>query len=159
MIAATAVTAGEEQPFTATGYDQFGDALTTPPTFAWSVAPDGAGGSIDASSGLYTAPTSGGSGATDTILAGSGTDPGIVTGSAAVTVIAPVSVMTLAAPADPAAREGSPSVAIAAAGRGGLRVPVTVFAPAATGRPEFCKLSGVSSVYPRGQRLSGPGGR
>jgi len=41
--------------FTASAMDQFGNALSTQPTFTWSVASGGAGGSID-QTGLYTAP-------------------------------------------------------------------------------------------------------
>ncbi len=48
-----------EQLFTATGYDQFGNALTLGPTFTWSVDSGGVG-SVDAL-GLYSAGTTAGS--------------------------------------------------------------------------------------------------
>ena len=63
------------QQFTATAYDQFGNALTMQPSFTWALA---GGGSVNAS-GLYTAPGNMGSAS---ILATSGA----VSGSAAVTV-------------------------------------------------------------------------
>lgn len=50
------------QQYTATGYDQFGTLLTTQPAFTYSIAAGGLG-SIN-SSGLYTAPASGGGSAT-----------------------------------------------------------------------------------------------
>ena len=46
------------QQFEATGMDQFGTALTTQPTFAWSIDAGGIG-TINSSSGLYTAPATG----------------------------------------------------------------------------------------------------
>jgi hypothetical protein len=48
---------GGTKQFTATAYDQFGKALTTQPSFTWSVGTGGAG-SVS-STGLYTAPASG----------------------------------------------------------------------------------------------------
>jgi PKD repeat protein len=68
------------QQFTATGYDQFGVVMTSQPTFTWSMVAGGAGGTVSAS-GLYTAPSSVGSGS-DTVKATSGA----VSGTAAVTV-------------------------------------------------------------------------
>jgi hypothetical protein len=52
------VVAGTTYQFTSQGFDQFGNALVTPPTFAWSVV--SGGGTIGASSGLYTAPATAG---------------------------------------------------------------------------------------------------
>ena len=46
--------AGAARQFTATGYDQFGNALTTQPNFAWTTGV--AGGQINSSSGLFAAP-------------------------------------------------------------------------------------------------------
>ncbi len=57
----TNVTAGRTQQFTATGYDQFGSALKTQPTFTWTTTL----GTIDnshVSPGLLTAPGIGGTG-------------------------------------------------------------------------------------------------
>ena len=54
-----AMTNGDTQTFSATAYDQFGDALAAQPTFTWSVLSGGVGGSIGSSTGSYTAPSSG----------------------------------------------------------------------------------------------------
>ena len=67
------------QTLTATGNDQFGQALASQPSFAWSVDPGGAGGTINAG-GSYTAPASGSG--SDTVRASNGT----VSGIASVTV-------------------------------------------------------------------------
>lgn len=74
------VTTGGTQQFTATARDQFGNALATQPGFAWSVA--SGGGTIGATSGLYTAPSTAG---TATVKAASGT----VSGTAGVTITKP----------------------------------------------------------------------
>jgi hypothetical protein len=49
---------GLTQQFTASAIDQFGSALATQPSFSWSLAA-GAAGTINASTGVYTAPASG----------------------------------------------------------------------------------------------------
>ena len=67
---------GYNQQFTAQGYDQFGKAMATPPTFTWSAT----AGTITAA-GVFTAP---GSGASSTVSAKNGS----VTGTAAVTLLA-----------------------------------------------------------------------
>jgi aryl-phospho-beta-D-glucosidase BglC (GH1 family) len=55
--ASVSLAAGSTQQFQAQGLDQFGHALATPPSVAWSVAP---GGGTISGSGLYTAaPTAG----------------------------------------------------------------------------------------------------
>jgi hypothetical protein len=64
--------------FSAAGYDQFGAALTSQPSFTWSLA-GGSAGSVN-SSGFYSAPASGAGSATVQATSGS------VTGTAAVTV-------------------------------------------------------------------------
>ena len=46
--------AGSAQQFTATGYDQFGNALTAQPTFTWTT--NVSGGAINPSSGLFASP-------------------------------------------------------------------------------------------------------
>jgi hypothetical protein len=77
--ATTAVADGKTKQFSATALDQFGIALVTQPTFTWSVASGGAG-TIDSSTGLYSAPASGvGS---DTVQASVTTGGVTVTGSA-----------------------------------------------------------------------------
>jgi hypothetical protein len=67
------------QPFSATADDQFDNAMSTQPTFAWSLG-NGSIGSVNSSTGLYTAPSSSGSA---TVIASSGS----VNGSANVTVL------------------------------------------------------------------------
>jgi Bacterial Ig domain len=71
---------GATQQFGATALDQFGNALITQPVFAWSVT---GLGTINSSSGLYSAPTSGTGTATVTASSGS------VRGTAGVTIMAP----------------------------------------------------------------------
>jgi hypothetical protein len=48
---------GAKQQFTATAFDQFGQALAAQPTFTWQVI--GSGGGTISSAGLYTAPKKG----------------------------------------------------------------------------------------------------
>jgi hypothetical protein len=74
------------QQFTASFNDQFGLAMTSQPAFTWSVATGGAGGSVN-SSGLYTAPASGGG--TDIVTATA--NAGAFSASATVTVAVPSS--------------------------------------------------------------------
>ncbi len=57
------------QKFTAYGLDQFGHLMASQPTFTYSVVGGGVGGSINSSTGLYTAPAAVG---TDTVKATSG---------------------------------------------------------------------------------------
>ena len=52
----TNLTAGQTQQLTATGYNQFGNALATQPTFTWAIA---SGGGTVSSTGLYTSPSTG----------------------------------------------------------------------------------------------------
>ena len=75
------VSDGQTAQFTASARDQFGLPLTTQPTFTWSVANGGVG--TVSSTGLYTAPASGGGSAT--VLASVGS----VSGSATVAVPTP----------------------------------------------------------------------
>ncbi len=75
------VTQGSTKQFGATALDQFGNALSNQPTFAWSVTSTGTGGTVS-QSGLYTAPT--GSTPTDTVIAGASG----INGSATVAVVA-----------------------------------------------------------------------
>jgi IPT/TIG domain len=92
-IAVTPATAsvadGLSQAFSATGYDQFGNALTTQPAFIWSVT---GAGSINGN--VYSAPPAGTTTGSATVTARSGG----VSGSAAVTVTAdqPPTVVTAA---------------------------------------------------------------
>jgi hypothetical protein len=79
--ASTTVVDAATQSFTATAFDQFGQALLSQPALLWSVAPGGAGGTVTAT-GLYTAPATGTG--SDTVRAASGA----VSGSATVTVSA-----------------------------------------------------------------------
>jgi subtilisin-like proprotein convertase family protein len=68
------------QQFTATERDQFGKALATQPSFTWSFVNANHLGSINASTGLYTAPSAGTG--TDTVKATAGS----VSNTATVTV-------------------------------------------------------------------------
>lgn len=70
----TSVFAGQNKQFSASALDQFGNAMTSQPTFAWSTK----GGSIN-SSGYYTAPSTLGSYAVSAVAGG-------VTGSTQITV-------------------------------------------------------------------------
>ncbi|OAI52842.1 hypothetical protein AYO44_16410 [Planctomycetaceae bacterium SCGC AG-212-F19] len=81
--ASATVADGATQQFSATGKDQFGNALTTQPAFSWSIDSGGIG-SIS-TSGLYTAPASGTG--TATVRASSGSVGG--TASVSVTAAAP----------------------------------------------------------------------
>ena len=76
---ATVIMGGTQQ-FTAVAKDQFGNSLTSQPSFAWAAAP----GTIN-SAGLYTAPVSG---TTATVTASSGGK----TGTATVNLTAPASI-------------------------------------------------------------------
>jgi hypothetical protein len=71
------------QSFTATTFDQFGQALVSQPALLWSVDAGGIGGTV-AATGLYTAPATGTGTGTDTVRASSGA----VSGTAAVNVVA-----------------------------------------------------------------------
>jgi hypothetical protein len=64
--------------FTATALDQFGSALATQPSFAWSLAAGGKG-SIDGGTGRYTPPPSGSGSGTDTVQATAGSVTGTAT--------------------------------------------------------------------------------
>jgi hypothetical protein len=78
------VVASGTQTFTANALDQFGATLATQPTFTWSIVSGGAG-SINSSTGVYTASGTVGSTATVTAAAG-----GISASDAVITVQAPV---------------------------------------------------------------------
>jgi serine protease AprX len=71
------VATGGTQQFTATGLDQNGAAMNPQPTFTWSVS---GGGSIDPSSGLFTAGSAAGGPFTVTAASGG------LSGTASVTV-------------------------------------------------------------------------
>jgi plastocyanin len=76
---------GLTKQFAASAFDQFGNAMVTQPSFTWSLAA-GAGGTINASTGVYTAPAVGFG--TDTVQA---TSSG-VTGTTTVTHAQPPTV-------------------------------------------------------------------
>lgn len=123
------VSIGSTQQFTATGTNQFGTALSPQPTFTWSVPT--ARGTIS-TTGLYTAPTTGGS---DTVKAASGS----ITATATVTTpfmdillnASPVSFGALAT--------GSASTAVTLTSFGGFSGSVAL---SLTGLP-----SGASAVF------------
>jgi hypothetical protein len=76
----TSVAAGATDLFTSQAFDQFGNALATSPVFAWSVV--SGGGTIGATSGIYTAPATAGSAKVQVASGG-------VTASATVTITPP----------------------------------------------------------------------
>ncbi len=67
--ASAIVVDGKSQQFTATAFDQFGTALSTQPSFSWSIDAGGVG-AVNASTGVYTAPSSGTGAATVRATAG-----------------------------------------------------------------------------------------
>ena len=72
--------AGGQQQFTGTGYDQFGNPMSTQPALSWSVK--SGTGTIVAGTGLYTAAQAAGSA---TVSATSGA----ISGAASVSILAP----------------------------------------------------------------------
>src|SRR5262249_31700621 len=88
--ASASVVSGGTQQFSASGFDQFGRAMSVAPTFAWS---NTGAGSVD-SSGLYTASYAAGS---DTVTATSNS----VSGHADVTVTNSAPTVATAAAANP----------------------------------------------------------
>jgi autotransporter-associated beta strand protein len=88
-----AIGSGATEQFSATANDQFGAAMTTQPTFTWAVA--SGVGSIDSSSGLYTAPFASGAA---TVTATSGD---VSSSPAAVTVTDAAPTVATAAAASP----------------------------------------------------------
>jgi len=100
----------QTQQFSATGYDQFGDAMSSQPIFVWSQA--SGIGSID-SNGLYTAPYGVGSAS---VTATSGT----VNGSASITVVNAAPTVATAASAIPGTVTGvSTALSVLGADDGG----------------------------------------
>ena len=92
------VLVGATQQFTATGLDQNGAPMAVQPTFTWATS---GGGTIDAT-GLFTAGTSAGGPYTVTATSGA------VTGSASVTVTAPVADFSLSvSPGSQSVKRGS----------------------------------------------------
>jgi hypothetical protein len=93
------VATGATQQFTATGFDQFGKPVSPQPTFTWSVS---GGGSIDPSSGLFTAGSTAGGPFTVTAASGG------VSGTASVTVTSVPSDFSLSvSPASRQVRQGN----------------------------------------------------
>jgi hypothetical protein len=90
--ASATVADGTTKQFSATAFDQFGHALTTQPSFVWSLASSGA--NINPTTGLYTAPSGTG---TDTVQA---TASG-VTGTASVTFAQPPTISSISANPSP----------------------------------------------------------
>ena len=91
--ASATVADGTTKQFTATADDQFGNPLTTQPTFTWSLASGGS--NINPSTGLYTAPSSGSG--TDTVQVTAGS----VTGTASVTYAQPPTILSISANPSP----------------------------------------------------------
>jgi hypothetical protein len=91
--------------FTATAFDQFGKAMTTQPSFTWTVDITGAG-SIS-SSGVYVAPASGHG--TDTVRA----TAGAVSGTATVTYAQPPTITSASATPNPVTGKTTQLTAVA----------------------------------------------
>jgi hypothetical protein len=85
---------GGSTPFTGSGLDQFGKAMTTQPSFTWTVNSPAAG-SITSSGGVYTAPATGHG--TDTVRATSGS----VSRTATVTYAQPPTITSISANLNP----------------------------------------------------------
>ena len=109
--ASAGVNTGATQQFTASGKDQFGTALSIPPSFSWTVS---GGGAIN-SSGLFTAGTAGGP---YTVTASSGGKSG--TASVTVTAVNNPPTIATAASASPNPATGtSTSLSVLGADNGG----------------------------------------
>jgi hypothetical protein len=92
------VATGGTQPFTATGFDQFGKPMSPQPTFSWSVS----GGGTISTSGLFTAGSTAGGPFTVTASSGS------VSGTASVTVTSvPPDFSLSASPTSQSVRQGA----------------------------------------------------
>lgn len=91
------VATNASQQFTAVGRDANGNTAPISPAPTWSVVPGGAGGTINASSGLYTAPGAVGVGF-DTVRATSGS----VSGSARANITAPGALASIVVTPNPA---------------------------------------------------------
>ena len=128
-IAVTPATASLNQnqtrQFVATGYDQFGNALSTQPAFTWSVAGPG---SVN-SAGFFSAPGSGSTGST-TVTASSGS----VSGSSTVAVTNATPTVAIAAQASPGAVTGT-TTALSVLGADDGGEPFLVYTWAAVGSP------------------------
>jgi hypothetical protein len=84
---------GNTKQFTATTFDQFGKAMTSQPTFTWTV--DSLAAGTISSSGLYVAPSSGNGTATVRATAGA------VSGTATVTYAQPPTIASASASPNP----------------------------------------------------------
>jgi hypothetical protein len=100
---------GGSTQFSASAYDQFGNPMASQPAFNWSVKPGGVGGTVNASTGTYTAPATGTG--TDILNASSGT----ITGIATITVASPYPVLGSAATVTPSPVTGVTAVLTARA--------------------------------------------
>jgi Cellulose binding domain len=107
------LSAGGQEAFTAAAYDQFGNLISPGPAVSWSVV-QGVG-TIDAMSGLYTAPQAGG---TATIQASSGG----IGGTADITISSPPIVIT----PPPAQFAATVAFSVASAGRKEFQAGMTI---------------------------------
>jgi hypothetical protein len=123
--ASASVQVNATQQFTATAKDQYGNPMSPQPTFTWSVS---GGGTIDVSSGLFTAGPSAGGPFTVTASGGG------MNGTAGVTVITvPADFSLSVSPTSQSVRRGSTATyTVTIAGSGGFSGAVTL---SLTGQP------------------------
>ncbi|HEX8323555.1 MAG TPA: autotransporter-associated beta strand repeat-containing protein, partial [Tepidisphaeraceae bacterium] len=139
--ASTALNLNGTQPFSAVGYDQFGVALSSQPSFTWSKT--SGVGSIDSTTGLYTAPAATG---VATVAATSGG----VSGTASVTVSNAAPTVATPASATPSPVTGTTTTLTALGaddnGEGNLTYTWAATAQPAGSTPMFGTNAAKSSV-------------
>jgi hypothetical protein len=139
------VQASGTQQFTATGYDQNGVALSSQPTFGWSVS---GGGSIG-TSGLFTAGSTAGGPFTVTASSGS------VTGTASVTVTASPVLTTITVSPSSASVQTNGTQQFAATGKDQFGKPMSP-QPAFTWSVSGGGSIGTSGLFTAGSTTGGP---
>jgi hypothetical protein len=139
------VQASGTQQFTATGYDQNGVALSSQPTFGWSVS---GGGSIG-TSGLFTAGSTAGGPFTVTASSGS------VTGTASVTVTAIPVLTTITVSPSSASVQTNGTQQFAATGKDQFGKPMSP-QPAFTWSVSGGGSIGTSGLFTAGSTTGGP---
>ena len=125
--ASASVTTGGTAQFTATGYDQYGAAMSPQPSFSWS-SDAGSYGSINATSGLFTAGATAGGPFTVSATANG------VTGTASVTVatVAPGFAISVTPGSQSIRRGGTATYTVTVTPSGGFNGAITL---SLTGQP------------------------
>jgi hypothetical protein len=135
---------GQQQQFTATADDQFGNPLTNQPPMTWSLA-SGGQGTIN-STGLYTAPSSGSG--TDTVQATATVNGTTLTGTASASYSAGLAITSLTADPNPVT-SGNTTTLTAQVVDGAaslINFNWSVTAPAGAPQPEISPQSGTAST-------------